>query len=70
MNIDYGKVVKYDGKSGTITDADGINYLFLASDIDTNEIKNGDYVTFQKEIFSTLDIEKNVARFVSKINVN
>lgn len=70
MNIDYGKVVKYDGRSGNIIDDQGINYLFLASDVVSKEIKSGDYVTFHKEIFSTLDIKKNVARFVSKININ
>lgn len=70
MNLEYGKVVSYDGNSGIILDEFGNKYIFLKTDLVNNDVFKGNFVTFQKEIFHTLELDKKMARFIRKIDIN
>jgi len=61
-----GKIKEYDGYSGVIVDADKNTYLLLENDVLDKDLKTGDIVTFEPEVYKTLEIIENVARFVRK----
>lgn len=64
--IEYGKVIEYDGYNGTIKGEDGNTYIVMDKDIVNKEILHpNDQVKFDKECISDLEIDKvYVARFV------
>lgn len=64
----YGKVLVYDGYVGNIIDKDGIKYIFTNRDLKDKNIVEGDFVSFIYEVYETVEIKENVARFVSKIS--
>ena len=65
----YGKVIEYDGYVGTIIDSKGIKYLLICENID-GELDNGDFVSFIPELYTTIEIQQWIARFVIKENDN
>lgn len=67
--IEYGKVIEYDGDNGTIKGVDGNNYILNKIDIiEKEEIQTNDIVTFDKEYIQNTEIENlHIARFVKKL---
>lgn len=67
MNKIEGKVLKYNGISGTIIDQNNNEYLMIKNNIKDDEvILANDIVIFIPEIFKTVEIEENVATFIEK----
>lgn len=62
----YGKILIYDGYVGNIIDDKGIKYIFTSRDIKDKSIVEGDFVTFNVEIFETIEIKEYTARFITK----
>ena len=62
----FGKVIEYDGYTGTIKGTDGKNYLLLNKELE-EEIKENDYVSFDIDIYKDVEITKYIARFIKKI---
>ena len=62
---DYYKVKKYAGNIGTIIGEDRIKYLITENNL---QIKEGDYVIFEKELYNDIEYTKWIARFIKKIN--
>lgn len=62
-----GKVLEYDGRSGIIIDENANKYLLLNQDIYDEDIKTGDYVKFEKEVFKKTYEDSLIARYVKKI---
>lgn len=62
----YGKVLVYDGYVGNIIDKDGIKYIFTTRDLKDKRIVEGDFVTFNSEVFETVEIKEYTARFITK----
>lgn len=62
----YGKVLAYDGYVGNIIDKEGIKYIFTNRDLKDKKIVEGDFVTFNSEVFETLEIKEYIARFITK----
>ena len=60
-----GKIKNYDGFSGTIVDNEGVNYILLKDDL-LDDVKVGDLVVFESEVYETIEIRENMARFVRK----
>jgi hypothetical protein len=50
----YGKVLTYDGYVGNIIDSKGIKYIFTTKDLKDKKIVEGDFVSFNVEIFETV----------------
>ena len=63
----YGKVMEYDGYNGYIKSIDGKDYLLMDMEVEGNEIKPGDNVSFEPDTFETPEYKENVARFVRKL---
>ena len=61
-----GKVIEYDGFNGII-ESNGIKYIFNKNNV-LNDIKIGDIVKFNSEIYKSVEIIKYVATFVEKID--
>ena len=70
--INYGKVIDYDGHNGTIKGVDGNNYILNKNDILNQEkLQLDDIVTFDKEYIKNIEIENlYIARFVKKLKKN
>lgn len=64
----YGKVLVYDGYVGNIIDNDGIKYIFTTRDLKQRSIVEGDFVTFNSEVFETVEIKEYIARFITKVS--
>lgn len=63
----YGKVLTYDGYVGNIIDSKGIKYIFNTKDLKDKKIVEGDFVSFNVEIFETVEIKEYTARFITKV---
>jgi len=61
-----GKIIEFDGFSGTVIDSDKTRYIFSNDDLLSKDIKVNDIVTFEGESFKTVEVEINIARFVKK----
>lgn len=61
-----GKVVSFDGYSGKIIGLDKKEYLILNHEIYDN-IKENDIVMFDADKFKDVELEENVARFITLI---
>ena len=64
----YGKVVVYDGYVGNIIDNEGIKYIFISRDLKDKKIVEGDFVSFNSEVFETVEIKEYIARFITKVS--
>lgn len=64
--IEYGRVIEYDGYNGTIKGEDGNTYIVRDKDIIGKRMLNSnDQVKFDKEFISNLEIDDvYIARFV------
>ena len=62
-----GRVLAYDEKTGKIIDDKLKTYLFTSEDV-MGEVKVNDMVVFSPEVFRTVEITENVAKFVEKVN--
>ena len=65
--MNYGKIVEFDGNTGSITDINGENHLLLQHELKDKSLKENDSVIFKAEEFKTPEINENVARFVKKL---
>lgn len=63
----YGKVIEYDGYTGTIKGVDGNDYLLLDTEVMTKDLAKDDYVSFDGEVYRDIEFTKYVARFIKKI---
>lgn len=61
-----GKIINYTGGSGMIIDNNGKKYIVSKNNISYPNPQNGDLVTFKIEKFKTVEVEENIATFVSK----
>lgn len=64
----YGKVLVYDGYVGNIIDSEGIKYIFTNRDLRDKKIVEGDFVSFNAEVFETVEIKEYTARFITKVS--
>ena len=64
----YGKVLVYDGYVGNIIDNEGTKYIFASRDLKDKKIVEGDFVTFNSEVFETVEIKEYTARFITKVS--
>ncbi len=64
----YGKVLVYDGYVGNIIDSEGIKYIFTSRDLKDKRIVEGDFVSFNSEVFETVEIKEYTARFITKVS--
>ena len=64
----YGKVLVYDGYVGNIIDSEGIKYIFTNRDLRDKKIVEGDFVSFNGEVFETVEIKEYTARFITKVS--
>ena len=65
--IKIGKLIEYDNYNGLIIDELGKKYIVLKKDIITNNLKINDLVKFNPEIVKTSEEDKDIARFVYKL---
>ena len=63
--IKYGKIIDYNGSSGTIVDKFGNNYILNRNNVLYENAKKNDYVSFKEEIYKTIEIEEKIAVFVN-----
>ena len=63
----YGKVLVYDGYVGNIIDSDGIKYIFTYKDLKDKEIAQDTFVSFNYEVFETVEIKEFVARIAGDV---
>ena len=64
----YGKVLVYDGYVGNIIDNEGTKFIFTTRDLKDRSIVEGDFVTFNSEVFETIEIKEYTARFITKVS--
>ena len=64
----YGKVVIYDGYVGTIVDKEGTRYIFRTRDLVDRKTFEGDFVSFNYEVFETVEMKEYVAKNVEKVS--
>jgi hypothetical protein len=64
-----GKVIEFDGFSGALVSKDGIKHIFSNSDLTSKDLKINDLVTFDSELYKTIEIELYIARYVKKTNI-
>ncbi len=64
----YGKVLVYDGYVGNIIDNEGTKYIFTTRDLKDKKIVEGDFVTFNSEVYETVEIKEYTARFITKVS--
>lgn len=62
-----GKIIEFDGYHGTLIDENNNEHIFSKDDLITKEVNIHDIVSFESEIFKTVDIELHIARFVRTI---
>ena len=62
-----GKVLAYDEKTGKIVDDKLKTYIFTSEDI-LGDVKVNDVVLFAPEVYRTIEVTENVAKFVEKVN--
>ena len=62
--IKYGKIIDYNGSSGTIIDEVGKKYILISYNLQYKEAKVNDYVSFKIETYKTFEIEEKIATFV------
>ena len=62
-----GKIIRFDGFSGSLTDDNNIVYIFSNDDLISDNLKINDFVSFEPEKFTTIDNTFYVARFVKKL---
>lgn len=65
-----GKIINYNGSNGLIIDKNGEKYILSKNNLLYSDPRNGDIVTFKVEKFKTIEIEKNIATFVQRFNIN
>ena len=65
--IKIGKIIDYDNYNGLIIDNEGKKYIVLKKDILSNNIKINDLVKFNAEKIKTSEEDKDIARFVNKL---
>ncbi|MBE6145353.1 MAG: hypothetical protein IKM55_03470 [Bacilli bacterium] len=63
----YGKVLVYDGYVGNIIDNEGTKYIFTTRDLNSKNIVSGDFVSFNSEVFETVEIKEYTARYITKV---
>ena len=61
-----GKVISFDGYFGKIIGLDKNEYIILNHEIHNN-IKENDIVMFEIEKFQDIEVNKNIARFITSI---
>ena len=64
----YGKIIMYDGYVGNIIDNDGTKYIFTARDLKSKNTVEGDFVSFNSEVYETVEIKEYVARNITKVS--
>jgi hypothetical protein len=64
----YGKILIYDGYVGNIIDNEGTKYIFTTKDLKDKKIVEGDFVSFNSEIFETVEIKEYTARAINKVS--
>lgn len=65
-----GKIVNYTGGSGLIMDSEGNSYILLENNLLYSVPQIGDIVSFQVEVFKTIEIDEKIAVFVNKVELN
>ena len=60
----YGKVMTYNGMSGTIKGVDGKSYLLLDKNLIDKDLNEFDNVQFESENYVTDEVDVELARFV------
>ena len=65
--IKEGTVFEFDNYNGIIKDDDGNEYLFNIDNV-KGSISVNDRVSFVPETYETVEIKKNIAVFIEKIN--
>ena len=65
-----GKIIDFNGYNGSLIDNDKQEHIFTSDDLISKEIKKNDIVSFDSELFKTVDIELYIARFIKKIEKN
>ena len=65
--IKEGYIFEFDNYNGIIKDDDGNDYLFNKSNV-KGKVSVNDRVTFVPEVYETVEIKKNIAVFIEKIN--
>lgn len=61
-----GIIIDYNGFVGKIKSIEGEEYLMLRKDI-IGDVKEDDKVLFTPDLFKTIDYERQVARFIRKL---
>ena len=61
-----GKIIECDGFSGSLINEEGVKHIFSNEDLITKDLKVNDIVIFESELYKTVEIEINIARFVNK----
>ena len=64
----YGKVLVYDGYVGNIIDNDGTKYIFTARALKSKHTVEGDFVSFNSEVYETVERKDYVARNITKVS--
>ena len=68
---DIGKVKEYNKYHGEIINESGDSYLLMNEEIyDNKSIKESDLVSFVPEAYEKNGVNKKVARFVKKLDIN
>lgn len=70
MSKQIGKIVEFDGFSGILIDKSNNKHIFSNDDIVTKDLTKNDIVSFESELFKTIDNKIYIARFVKKIDKN
>lgn len=65
--IKIGIMIEYDNYNGLIIDSEGKKYIVLKKDILSNNIKINDLVKFNAEKINTSEEDRDIARFVNKL---
>lgn len=68
MKKSVGKVIDYNGSSGTIINEEGNKIIFSQNNVISNDLQEGDYVTYNTEVFKTIEVEEKIATFIKKVN--
>ena len=67
MTKSMGKIIEFDGFSGVLIDKEKHNHIFSREELLTKDIKVGELVSFESEIFTTVDNKIYIARFVKRL---
>ena len=66
MGKAIGKILEFDGYSATLVDREGREYMVPNHEI-LGKVEVNDIVTFEADVYKTVDVEINIARFVKKL---